>query len=253
MAVAHAVVPVVAALIAVLAAGCGGDEEEASGAALEGAPWIVVGGLEVPGWEKTAPSALFDGQRITGSTGCNGYGGPYTVDGSALELGEIAMTLIGCPPPVGAVEREFLAALERVAIRRLDGEELVLAGADDEELLRFALASPVGSWQVIDSGGLENLIPGVQLTATFTEDGELRGGAGCNTYRATYTTDGGVIEISPPAATRKFCAAPEGVMEQESRYLQALASAERFRVDGGVLRLTLADGTPVVAFGRRDR
>lgn len=253
MAVAHAVVPVVAALIAVLAAGCGGDEEEASGAALEGAPWIVVGGLEVPGWEKTAPSALFDGARVTGSTGCNGYGGPYTVDGSALELGEIAMTLIGCPPPVGDVEREFLAALERVAAWRSDGDELVLADADDEELLRFAVASPVGSWQVIDSGGLENLIPGVQLTATFTEDGELRGGAGCNTYRATYTTEGGAIEISTPAATRKFCAEPDGVMEQESRYLQALESAERFRLDGGVLRLTRADGTPVVSFGRRDR
>jgi heat shock protein HslJ len=235
-------------------AGCGGgDEGKGAGPTLEGVPWVIVGGIDVPGWEQTPPSALLDGVRITGSTGCNGYGGPYTVDGSALDLGEIAMTLIGCPPPVGDVEREFLAALERVAAWRSDGDELVLADADDEELLRFAVASPVGSWQMTDSGGLENLIPGVQLTATFTEDGELRGGAGCNTYRAAYTTDGGAIEISPPAATKKFCAEPDGVMEQESRYLQALASAERFRVDGGVLQLTLADGTPVVSFGRRDR
>jgi heat shock protein HslJ len=248
--VTYLAVPVVAA-VAVLLTGCGGDDDAAAELGLEEVPWVLAGGIDVEGWEDVRPpSVTFGPTRMGGFTGCNEYGGPYTVDGGALEIGNLAMTLIGCQSPAADVERELLAALERVAAWRIDGAELVLADADDEVLLRFAVASPVGSWHVVDHGGFENLIPGVPITATFTEEGDLRGGAGCNTYRARYTTDGGAIEISPPAVTRKFCAEPEGVMEQESRYLQALESAERFRVDGGVLSLSSADGTPVVSFGR---
>ena len=93
-------------------------------------------------------------------------------------------------------------------------------------------------------------LEGTTLTATFTEDGEISGGAGCNTYRAPFTVDGTAIEVSRPASTKKLCAQPDGVMEQEAAYLEALASAERFRIDGRPLQLTRADGTRVVQFTR---
>jgi heat shock protein HslJ len=248
-----AVGPLVAAAVSVLVAGCGDEQGGGAGApSLQGTPWVLSGGIDVEGWERFAPSLTFGPERFGGFTGCNQYGGAYTVDGITLELGEIAMTLIGCPPPAGDVERELLAALGRVAEWRVDGAQLVLAGADGTELLRFDVASPIGSWSATDGGELESLVTGVHITATFTEDAQLRGGAGCNTYRTTYAIDGSAIEISPPASTKKFCAEPEGVMEQEMRYLAALAGAERFRVDGNVLRLTRADGSPVVSFARRD-
>ncbi len=237
-------------LAAALAAGCGGDGADTGAPRLDGVSWILTGGVDVEGWETATPSIAFDGARLGGFTGCNSYGADYTLDGSSLALGEVSMTLIGCPSPAADVERAFLAALERVAAWRID-DELVLLSADDAEPLRFEPATPVGSWHVVDSGGLENLIPGVRMTATFTEGGDVRGGAGCNTYRATYTTDGGAIEISPPAATRKHCAEPEGVMEQEAAFLAALAGAERFQVHGNSLMLTRADGIPLVSFGRR--
>jgi heat shock protein HslJ len=191
-----------------------------------------------------------------GFTGCNYYGGPYTLDGGTLELGEIEMTLIGCPPPVAAVESAFLAALERVAGWRIEDDELVLLDADEAEVLRFEAGTPVGSWQAtgfVRGEDFRNVIPGAEITATFTEEGELRGGAGCNTYRSTFTTEGISIAISPPASTKKFCAQPEGVMQQEAEYLQVLSSAARFRLDGSTLRLTRADGTHLVDFARAAR
>ena len=179
------------------------------------------------------------------------YGAPYTVDGSALELGQRMMTLIGCGPPEGDVETEFLAALERVAGWRIEDEELVLLDADDGELLRFEAATPVGSWQAtgfLRGDAVTSPIAGTEITATFSDEGELTGSAGCNTYSGTYTTDGGAIEISTPAATRKLCPEPEGVMEQETAFLEALPTATRFRVDGKTLQLTREDGTRVADF-----
>ena len=67
-------------------------------------------------------------------------------------------------------------------------------------------------------------------------------------YTSSYTLDGGEIEIAPPAATRKACAAPERVMEQEAAYLAALPSATHFRVDAGALVLLAADDTYVASY-----
>ncbi len=220
---------------------------------LEGVPWVLSAGIDVEGWETAAPSASFEDGRMTGSTGCNGYGRPYTVDGSTLELGQGTQTLIGCPPPAGDVESAFVAALEQVAGWRIEDDELVLVDADDSELLRFGAATPVGSWQatgVLRGDALTSPISGTSITATFSENGELDGSAGCNGYSATYSTDKGAIEVSTPAATKKLCPEPEGVMEQEAAYLDALAGASRFRIDGKTLQLLGADGTRVADFVR---
>jgi heat shock protein HslJ len=249
-----AVAPLFAAFAVALAAGCGDDDANvADVSSLEGVPWVLVAGIDVEGWETAAPSASFEDGRMTGSTGCNTYGASYTLDGSALELGRSMQTLIGCPPPAGDVETAFNAALERVAAWRVEDDELVLLYADDEELLRFAAAAPVGSWQatgVLRGDALVSPIAGTEITATFSEGDELSGSAGCNTYRATYTSGKGSIEISPPASTKKLCPEPEGVMEQESVLLATLPTATRFRIDGNTLQLFSADGTRILDFTR---
>jgi heat shock protein HslJ len=245
-------------LATALAAGCSGDDasSDPDPAALENVPWALAAGIDVPGWETVAPSAAFDGERMSGFNGCNSYGAPYTVDGSALELGLITQTLIGCPAPASEVETDFGAALERVGRWRVEDGELALLDADDDELLRFRPATPDGSWTVTGfrrTDAVVSPVDGTTLTATFTDEGEIRGGAGCNTYRAPFTVDGAAIEISQPASTRKFCAEPDGVMEQEAAYLEALASASRFRLDGRALQLTRDDGTVAVTLTRAQR
>ncbi len=249
-----AAAPLVLAVAAALAGGCGDEEGSvADVSSLAGVPWVLSSGIDVDGWEMVAPSATFEDGRMTGSNGCNVYGAPYTVDGSTLELGQITQTLIGCPPPAGDVETAFVAALERVAGWRVEDDELALFDENDDELLRFEAATPAGSWHatgILRADAVTSPIAGTEITATFSEAGELSGSAGCNTYRATYTTDKGAIEIASPAATKKLCPEPEGVMEQEAAYLAALATATRFRVDGRTLLLSTDDGTRVADFAR---
>jgi heat shock protein HslJ len=93
-------------------------------------------------------------------------------------------------------------------------------------------------------------IIGTEITAAFADDGTLSGSAGCNHYDTTFEQTRGAIEIAEPAAGRKACATPEGVMEQEHAYLSALPLATQFRVDGNMLSLLTAEGTIVANLTR---
>jgi heat shock protein HslJ len=241
-----------ALLVAEIVGGCAGGGGASS---FEGVPWTLSAGVDAEGWEAIAPSVRFEAGKLGGSTGCNRYGGPYTVDGDTLELGEIASTLIACPPPAGAVELAYLGAFRRAAQWRLQDEELVLLDVEDVELLRFRAATPAGAWLatgIRHRDAVDSPISSTEITATFAEDGSLSGSAGCNRYTSTYTTDRGVISVAPPATTRKLCPEPAGVMEQEAAYLAALAESARFDVGGGVLELLHSDGTRLVSFARSE-
>ena len=245
---------VLAALLAsVLVTACADDDASgAQPADIEGVPWVLDSGAGVDG-AAPAPTATFEGGRVTGTTGCNRYSGTYAVEGGRLTIAPGATTMKACPPPADEVERAYLAALGRVGGWRVDGDELVLL-ADGAPALRFRAASPVGSWTVtslVHGDALTSPIPGTELTATFAEDGTLSGSAGCNSYTAMYVMANGILEISPPASTRKLCAEPEGVMEQEAAYLAALPETARFQLGEGGLELLRADGTFVTTYAPR--
>jgi heat shock protein HslJ len=236
------------------AVACGEDEGSSPDpSSLQGIPWVLASGVSVEGWEEAAPSATFEGGTVAGSTGCNRFTASYTADGDALEIGQVAATRRACPPPADAVEREYLAALERVTAWRSQKGALVLLDDDETEVLRFLAATPVGSWKAtafLHGNAVSSPIAGTELTATFGEDGTLSGSGGCNTYRATYTANRGRIEIGEPAATKKACASPEGIMEQEAAYLAALPTAASYSVEGRSLQLLTDTGTIVATYMR---
>ena len=135
-------------LILGLVLGCGSDDaEQADVASFEGQPWVLTSGVDVPqDVEITWPSATFAGGTVGGSTGRNRFTASYTVNGDSLELGQIASTLMACPPPADAIENAYVAALEQVAGWSAEDDDLVLVGADDDELLRYQPATPTGSY-----------------------------------------------------------------------------------------------------------
>jgi heat shock protein HslJ len=136
-------VPIPLLLALGLAAGCGGDAGSSSDpATLEGVVWVLGSGLDVDGWEAVAPDATFEEETVSGSTGCNRYTGPYTVDGDTLEIGVLATTRMACAPPADAVELAYIAAFEQVAQWRTEGGELVLLDSDGAELLRYGAEAP---------------------------------------------------------------------------------------------------------------
>jgi len=94
--------------------------------------WIVVsvgGRAPVPG---SVPTVEFNGDRVTGSGGCNHFGGRFHIVGRTGRFAtiEVASTLIGCVQPgVGDFESGLLGALggaSRAAIE--PSGQLVLDG-----------------------------------------------------------------------------------------------------------------------------
>jgi heat shock protein HslJ len=96
-------------------------------------------------------------------------------------------------------------------------------------------------WRATQVNG-QRVLDGTSLTANFDAGGGVNGSAGCNTYSASYNVSGDTLFIGPPGATGQFCADPPGVMDQETAYLNALASASSFSMEGDQLYVTTGGG-----------
>ena len=92
-----------------------------------------------------------------------------------------------------------------------------------------------------------SVLPEISLTLAFSAEGRVGGSAGCNSFDAPFTAEGGKLAVGPIAATRKACAVPEGVMEQEQRFLEALGKAASARLEAGRLELRSTDGSLLVS------
>ncbi len=86
------------------------------------------------------------------------------------------------------------------------------------------------------------------VTATFGADGTLAGSAGCNPYRATFSGGSGDVRITGITSGAKACTSPEGIMEQEQAYLDALPHSRRFQLDGVTLTLLTGEGSIVATY-----
>jgi heat shock protein HslJ len=84
-------------------------------------------------------------------------------------------------------------------------------------------------------------LEGSTLTASF-ENGEISGSAGCNHYSGRYQVKGNKITISEVASTLMACPEPEGLMEQESMFLNYLSDAQTFTLADGRLMIFQSQG-----------
>lgn len=108
------------------------------------------------------------------------------------------------------------------------------------------------SWQAVSiSNGYkttQDVMEDTEITAFFGNDGTLTGSAGCNDYRASVAVSGNNITVKPALATNNAFEFPEGIMEQESLYLEALGSAKYYELKDGRLELLKANGKVAAAF-----
>ncbi len=207
------------------------------------------------------PATLhFSGGRVHGSDGCNRYSGTYSAAGEKFTIREnLASTKMACPGPIMRQAEAFTRALTKASAWRKEAGQLVLLDAGGRELATLT-AQPqdlaATSWRVTGYNNgkqaVVSLLAGSELTLAFAADGRLAGAAGCNNYTASYTTSGERIEIGQAAATRKICPQPEGIMEQEDRFLKALASAATWRLDGDRLELRTAAGALALSLSEVD-
>jgi len=206
----------------------------------------------------TVTLAFGDGERITGSAGCNHYFASYEVKGTGITIGQAGSTEMYCTTP-GVMEQEstYLSLLSQAKTVTVDGDRLTLSDAKGTPVLSFNKILPpvpaplVGTnWTLASfhSGdSVSSVIAGTTLTAVFSEDGRVSGSAGCNSYFAHYNSTGISLAISGIGSTKMYCTTP-GVMQQESTYLSLLGQVATFTIEGNHLGVSDAKGVPLLSF-----
>lgn len=113
--------------------GCGGETMDL----LTGAEWQVedVDGQRLVDNSHITISVTGEG-NIAGTSGCNGYGGNFTIDGEGkITIGPLVGTMMACAEPLMKQEHAFLQALSSVNRFRIDETGALLLMVDDRAIL----------------------------------------------------------------------------------------------------------------------
>ena len=232
----------------------------APAATLEGVTWRLAAlpGQSVPAGNG-APTARFEGGRVSGFSGCNRFLGSYTVDRDRLTIGNLAGTMMACSESAMAVEKVFLAALSGTQAANVEGNRLSLTPAAGGTSLQFELEPKPAltrvKWEITGyNNGRQAVVSpllGTQLSVVF-KDGKVSGSSGCNSFHGPFKVEGNALSIGPLATTRKLCSV-EGVMAQEREFIAALQTATTWAIDRGMLDVHRKDGERVLTASEAGR
>ncbi len=67
---------------------------------------------------------------VTGNSGCNGFGGKYSVEGDKVTFSEVVSTLMACDNPRMEQEKAVLQVLSGTATYKTEGNTLALTNGD---------------------------------------------------------------------------------------------------------------------------
>lgn len=124
---------------------------------------------------------------------------------------------------------------------------MALAGGEEEGATMVDPADLFGqTWVAEDIDG-RGVIDYAQSTIQFDGDGPVSGSTGCNRIVGSATIDGDAVRLGQLGTTRMAC--PEAVMDQESKYLDALGRVAHWRIERGLLFLLDADRKDILRFG----
>lgn len=119
-------------VIALALSACSNQNTEEPAASLIGS-WQLTSygpvGSPLPAVEDTEAGLTFneDG-TVAGNSGCNGFGGNYTVEDDQVTFSDIVSTLIACEEPLMSQEEVVLQVMADSATYNVDGNTLTLTG-----------------------------------------------------------------------------------------------------------------------------
>ena len=105
------------------------------------------------------------------------------------------------------------------------------------------LEGPTWLAEDIKGGGV---IDNAQTTVSIAAGGKVAGSGGCNRLFGQATIAGDALTFGGIGTTRMACA--PALMDQEQKFLGALAATRAFRFDGPYLKFYDAGGTELVRF-----
>lgn len=197
---------------------------------------------------------------FSGFGGCNPFGGSYVLDDSTLTIGDDIVTgAAACTDEAQtALESELLGTLKQTQTFEVGDGRLTLTASDGGTMRFIAIPQTLGgtTWTVtglLRDDALSSVVEGTELTLDFAEDGNLTGSAGCSKFSGEFTDVDGVLTVSEVTQDTPACTDPEGIMEQEAAFLDALAAPAFIHRDARGLTLREAqEGEALMTLATRD-
>ena len=237
---------------------------------LAGTKWRLVD--EQANGDLTTTLAFLNDRIVTFGTVCREYVAEYKVSGARIRFPN--MSMIGatqsCPSELQDMARRHMndlfwagdfsvdesagGSVLRVRTRRhktLVYEPLptAVAGTMYREWWLAAFVEPRRRGAYTRFSYTTDVLEGAVVTISLGDNG-VSGSAGCNSYSAPLSLEGSTIEVGDVSATRMSCEDPDGVMEQEQRYLEVLRDVKRFDIYGDRLAMH-TDDDEVLLFDAR--
>jgi heat shock protein HslJ len=100
-------------------------------------------------------------------------------------------------------------------------------------------------WTLEEFGG-KPVIEHSKATLAFLQAGRVSGNGSCNRFMGPAEMTGDKIKLGPLAGTKMMC--DPGASDQETAYLKALESAQRFEVKDGKLLIYVAGSDAPLRF-----
>lgn len=224
--------------------------------ALRGSSWLLRSLDGEPLLPESAITLLIEeDNQMRGWAGCRRYTASYAAEGDQITIPSMGMVETICPAPEPYLVQEgnYTTLLGSASQVELGGDTLVLHTPGGQTLTFEALPEdslePLGPpWQLVafEAGGEEEpVLPGSAPTLRFGPN-QVAGSGSCNQFFGSYYEEGELLIVEGVGSTEMACLEPEGVMEQESRYLAALRGPLQPRVEGETLRLEAEDGSALL-------
>jgi heat shock protein HslJ len=206
--------------------------------------------------EGTEITAIFSEEGgLSGSAGCNNYVTQYKLDGSQINIGPAASTMMFCEEPAGVMEQEsaYLKALESAATFAVEGQSLTLLAADGALVAHYQAAvesvvagvaaasadpDPVTAETATDEAAVE-----LAVAAAETASGSVTAQLGVN-VRTGPSTQFPIVGIAPLGTTGEII----GISEDGQWWVARVPSApnEQGWVAAAYVDAVNADDVPVL-------
>ena len=226
---------------------------------LRGTNWeltsLTVSGVQTRVTTQPRPTLAFDGARMSGNGGCNGFGGSYTQNANRLQLETVISTLRACADDnMMKLEAMYFRALSgtvqftsdssSLTLTYVNGDVLVFTRAATSAAGQVAVALPGSSWNLSAyTLGTQRVTVGAKPpTMTFDSAGRVSGFSGCNRFTGGFSSaSAGALKFTPLASTRMMCMGASNTLE--TAFLKILQGATRYSRDATTLKIFSSAGT----------
>ncbi|MDF7808087.1 META domain-containing protein [Pontiellaceae bacterium B12219] len=217
------------------------------------------GAMKVPVTKSGLTLKVAEG-KISGHAGVNQFFGKCDQKEDTLQITSVGSTRMTGSPELMVQESQFLGLLQRAVNYQIVGSELRLRNTSGSVILKFKpLSEPSltsGVWEAtgINNGldGVVSIMPFTKITMEFSDAGTASGGSGCNSYSGRYTTEGHLLSFGPMSKSDNRCSAPQGIMEQEMQFFQALENVTMYSFNKNMLKLLDKNGSVQLSFIQKD-